>query len=117
MTRKSLNEDVDEKEPKHAYRLTKEEREVIIGKDETEDVWHVYTTSLPVMRRLDKWAKCTKEIRMGGEIIGKEYEVPKASVGIHKPRKVTDAARQRGLNLSLTRRESAQISDSAPVEV
>lgn len=109
-----LSEEPEEKESKRPYRLTKEEREVIIGRDETEDFWHVYTTSLPVMHRLDKWAKCTDKIWLGGEIVGKEYEVPKACIGIHKPRKAAEGARQRGLNLH-PRRETAQISDSSPV--
>ncbi len=92
--------DIEDRESKRPYRLTKEEREVIIGRTEIDEAWEVYTTSKPVMTRLDKWAKVKEVIRLGGEVIGKIYEVPLKSVGIHKPRKVTEAMRQRGLALS-----------------
>jgi len=106
----------EEKESKRPYRLTREERETIITRSDASDTWNVFTCSPAVIRRLDKWAKAINEERIGGEVVSKEYEVPKASVGIHKPRKVTEAQRQRALNMTLARRESAQISDSAPLE-
>jgi hypothetical protein len=93
----------EEKESKKPYRLTREERETIITRSDASDTWNVFTCSPPVMRRIDKWAKAINEERIGGEVVSKEYEVPKSCVSIHKPRKVTDAMRQRGLALSMER--------------
>ncbi len=87
----------EEKEPKHPYRLTKEERETHLYRNETEDVWTVDTCSKPVMTRLDKWATVKEVHKIKDEVVGKVYEVPKASVGIHKPRtprKLTEEQRE-----------------------
>ncbi len=43
-----------------AVRLTKEERETIIRISEAEDMWDVYTSSLPMMRKLEKLTKPTE---------------------------------------------------------
>jgi hypothetical protein len=84
----------EEKEPKHPYRFTKEERETHLYRNETEDVWMVDTCSKPFMTRLDKWATVKEVIFLGGEVVGKVYEVPKNCVSIHKPRKVTEAQKE-----------------------
>lgn len=91
----------ESKEPRSRYRLTREERETICTKTDADDVWIVYTGNVALMRKLDKWAKVVDEFRMNGEVVAKEYEVPKSSVAIRKPRKVSEAMRQRGLKLAL----------------
>ena len=97
----------EDKEPKHPYRLTKEERETHLYHNEIEDVWTVDTCSKPVMTRLDKWATVKEVHKIKDVTIGKVYEVPKQCVSIHRPRtprKLTEAQRetmrQRGLELA-----------------
>jgi hypothetical protein len=76
-----------------AYSLTREERETILNRSEAETTWNLYTSSPAVMRRLDKWAKATEVGRMEGRIVSKTYDLPKACISIHRPRKVTNGVR------------------------
>lgn len=71
--------------------LTREERETVINRSEAEETWNVYTSSPAVMRRLDKWAKVLNVEYMDGQIVSKEYDVPRSSVSIRKPRKMSAA--------------------------
>jgi hypothetical protein len=48
----STEECVELSEP---YRLRREERDIHVDGYESEDLWHVYTSSKPIISQLDKW--------------------------------------------------------------
>jgi hypothetical protein len=61
-------------------RLSREERETVINKSEADEGWSVYSSCPAVMRRLDRWAKTVDVQKVDGQIISKEYEVPRQCV-------------------------------------
>lgn len=83
-------------EKKTAYRLTREERETIIGRTEVDGGWSVYTSSPSLFKRLDKWTTPKKIHYLGNSVMAKEYEIPLGCISIHKPR--SKGAKQKRLD-------------------
>ena len=81
-----------------AYKLTKEERETIILFDESADTASLDTSSLPMMRKMEKLRKEFPEAYrvVRQDEYGTKYEFPKNLISIRRPRthKMTDTQKK-----------------------
>jgi hypothetical protein len=82
------NENIDEIKPdnKTCYKLTPEEREVVLVMDDKDRTWHASCSSPTYMRKFERqgWKYTRTEYYKDGTVCTKFYEAPCKSISIGK---------------------------------
>lgn len=71
-------------------KLSREERETIIRISEAEEMWDIYTSSAPMMRKLEKLAKSTEVMQDEEGIYAKCYLLARSCLSFRKPRTLSE---------------------------